>query len=123
MGEAIYPVPAQWAETALVGDARYQDMYRRSVEDPEGFWRDEAKRVDWIKPFTKVKETSFHEADFGIKWFADGTLNLSANALIATWPPAAIRSRSSGNRTSRPTRAARSPMPSCTPMSAALPTC
>ena len=81
MGEAIYPVPAQWAETALVNDARYQDMYRRSVEDPEGFWRDEAKRIDWIKPFSKVKETSFHEADFGIKWFADGSLNISANAL------------------------------------------
>ncbi len=81
MGEAIYPVPAEWAETALVNDARYQDMYRRSVDDPEAFWREEAQRIDWIKPFTKVKETSFNEADFGIKWFADGTLNLSANAL------------------------------------------
>ncbi len=81
MGEAIYPVPAEWADTALVNEARYQEMYRRSVEDPDGFWRDEAKRIDWIKPFTKVKETSFQEADFGIKWFADGTLNLSANAL------------------------------------------
>ena len=81
MGEAIYPVPAEWAETALVNEARYQEMYRRSVEDPDGFWREEARRIDWIKPFTKVKETSFNEADFGIKWFADGTLNLSANAL------------------------------------------
>jgi len=81
VGEAIYPVPAEWAETALVNDARYQDMYRRSVDDPEAFWREEAQRIDWIKPFTKVKETSFNEADFGIKWFADGTLNLSANAL------------------------------------------
>ncbi|MGE8141376.1 acetate--CoA ligase [Novosphingobium sp. NPDC080210] len=81
MGEAIYPVPAEWAETALVNDARYQDMYRRSVNDPEAFWREDAQRIDWIKPFTKVKETSFNEADFGIKWFADGTLNLSANAL------------------------------------------
>ena len=81
MGEAIYPVPAEWAETALVNDARYQDMYRRSVDDPEAFWREEAQRIDWIKPFTTVKETSFNEADFGIKWFADGTLNLSANAL------------------------------------------
>ncbi len=81
MGEAIYPVPAEWADTALVNEARYQEMYRRSVEDPDGFWRDEAKRIDWIKPFTKVKETSFNEADFGIKWFADGTLNLAANAL------------------------------------------
>ena len=81
MGEAIYPVPAGWAETALVDEARYQEMYRRSVEEPEAFWRAEAQRIDWIKPFTTVKETSFDEADFGIRWFADGTLNLAANAL------------------------------------------
>lgn len=81
MGEAIYPVPKQWADTALVNDARYQEMYRASVEDPDGFWRAEAQRLDWIKPFTRVKETSYHAADFGIRWFADGTLNLAANAL------------------------------------------
>ncbi|MFM5922960.1 MAG: acetate--CoA ligase [Novosphingobium sp.] len=81
MGEAIYPVPANWAETALINDARYLEMYRASVDDPEGFWRAEAQRIDWIKPFTQVKDTSFDEADFGIKWFADGTLNLCANAL------------------------------------------
>jgi acetate--CoA ligase len=81
MAESIYPVPSEWADNALVNEARYQEMYRRSVEDPEGFWRDEAQRVDWIKPFTTVKQSSFHEADFGISWFADGTLNLSANCL------------------------------------------
>ncbi|MCW1400862.1 acetate--CoA ligase [Novosphingobium sp. MW5] len=81
MSEAVYPVPAEWAEKALVDEAGYFDMYRRSVEDPEGFWREHAQRLDWIKPFTKVKATSFHEADFGIKWFEDGTLNLCVNAL------------------------------------------
>ncbi|ODU81627.1 acetate--CoA ligase [Novosphingobium sp. SCN 63-17] len=81
MGEAIYPVPSEWSANALIDDARYQEMYRRSVEEPDAFWREEARRIDWIKPFTRVKETSFHEADFGIKWFADGTLNLSANCL------------------------------------------
>ncbi|MBN8485643.1 MAG: acetate--CoA ligase [Sphingomonadales bacterium] len=81
MGEAIYPVPQEWAETALVDDSRYQEMYRASIEDPDAFWRAEAQRLDWIKPFTRVKETSYHEADFGIKWFADGSLNLAANAL------------------------------------------
>jgi acetyl-CoA synthetase len=81
MGEAIYPVPADWAQTALIDEARYTEMYRRSVEDPDAFWREEARRIDWIKPFTTVKETSYHEADFGIRWFGDGTLNLSANAL------------------------------------------
>ena len=81
MTEEVYPVPREWAEEALINSERYAEMYRESIEDPDGFWRREAQRIDWIKPFTQVKETSFHEADFGIKWFADGTLNLSANCL------------------------------------------
>ncbi len=81
MAQTIFPVPEQWAANALVDEAGYQAMYRRSVEDPEGFWREAAQRIDWITPFTRVKETSFNEADFGIAWFSDGTLNISANAL------------------------------------------
>jgi acetyl-CoA synthetase len=81
MGETVYPVPAGWAADALIDEARYHDMYRRSIADPEGFWREQAQRIDWIRPFTRVKDTSFHEADFGISWFSDGTLNLCANAL------------------------------------------
>ena len=81
MTQAVYPVPAEWAEKALIDADRYEQMYRDSVEDPESFWQREAKRIDWIRPFSKVKETSFDEADFGIRWFADGTLNLSANCL------------------------------------------
>ncbi len=81
MTEAVYPVPDPWAEKALINSARYEAMYRESIEDPDKFWRGEAKRIDWIKPFYKVKESSFHEADFGIRWFADGTLNLSSNCL------------------------------------------
>ncbi len=81
MAEAIYPVPAEWAENALVDSARYAEMYARSIADPDAFWRTEAQRLDWIKPFSRVKQTSFNEADFGIEWFADGTLNLAANAL------------------------------------------
>ncbi|MCW1987593.1 UNVERIFIED_ORG: acetyl-CoA synthetase [Sphingomonas sp. R1F5B] len=81
MAEAIYPVPADWAQNALIDEARYLEMHRRSVEEPDAFWAEEAQRIDWIKPFTKVKNTSFHEEDFGIRWFEDGTLNLSANCL------------------------------------------
>jgi len=81
MAEAVYPVPAAWAEGALIDEARYDAMYRRSIEEPEAFWAEEAQRITWIKPFTKVKNTSFHEKDFGIRWFEDGTLNLSANCL------------------------------------------
>jgi len=81
MSQAIYPVPESWAKDALIDEARYADMYARSLAEPEAFWREEAKRIDWIKPFTKVSGTSFHEADFGIRWFEDGTLNLAANCL------------------------------------------
>ncbi len=81
MSQTTYPVPQQWAASALIDDARYQAMYAQSLDDPDAFWREEAKRLDWIKPFTTVSTTSFHEADFGIKWFEDGTLNLAANCL------------------------------------------
>ena len=81
MTEALYPVPQEWAEKALIDADRYAEMYQQSVEDPEAFWRREAQRIDWMRPFTTVKETSFDEADFCIRWFAGGTLNLSANCL------------------------------------------
>jgi len=78
---AIHPVPEEWAANALIDAAKYEQMYRRSVEDPEGFWREEAQRIDWIRPFTRVKDTSFAADDFRISWFEDGTLNLAANCL------------------------------------------
>ena len=81
MAEPVYPVPANWSENALVNADRYQAMYAQSVADPDTFWAREGQRLDWIKPYTTVKQTSFDEADFGIKWFADGTMNLAANCL------------------------------------------
>ncbi len=81
MSDAVYPVPAEWAENALIDAATYEDKYRRSLEDTDAFWREEAQRIDWIEPFDTVKDTSFDEADFGIKWFTGGKLNISANAL------------------------------------------
>jgi acetyl-CoA synthetase len=88
MTDAVYPVPEEWAEKSLIDADRYDALYRESVEDPEVFWRREAERIDWMTPFTSAKETSFHEADFSIRWFADGTLNLAANCLdrhLAKW--------------------------------------
>ena len=81
MSQTIYPVPEDWAEGALINQSRYAEMYAQSIENPDEFWQSEARRVDWITPFTRVKNASFHEADFGIKWFEDGTLNLAANCL------------------------------------------
>ena len=81
MTDAVYPVPKEWADHALIDADRYEAMYRESVEDPDAFWMREAARLDWMRPFSRTKETSFHKDDFGIRWFADGTLNLSANCL------------------------------------------
>ncbi len=77
----IYPVPAAWAEKAFVTADSYQAAYAESLADPDTFWRREAQRIDWIKPFSVVQNTSFNEADFGIKWFEDGELNVTANCL------------------------------------------
>lgn len=76
-----YPVPADYAAGATIDDGRYQAMHARSVSDSDGFWRDEAQRLDWIAPFTKVQDTSFERADFHIRWFEDAILNVSANCL------------------------------------------
>lgn len=79
--ERVYPVPGELAQSALIKPANYESMYRESVEDPGNFWRREGQRVQWIHPFSVVKDTSFEEHDFRIQWFADGMLNVSANCL------------------------------------------
>jgi acetyl-CoA synthetase len=81
MSEKVYAVPAEWASRAWVDEQKYQSMYKRSIEDPEGFWGDVGKRVDWIKPYTKVKNVSYGPGDVSIKWYEDGTLNVAANCI------------------------------------------
>jgi acetyl-CoA synthetase len=81
MSEKIHPVPADFAKRAFVDHAKYLEMYKRSVVDPDGFWREQAQRIDWITPFTRVKNTSFKLPNVSIKWFEDGELNVSANCL------------------------------------------
>ena len=81
MSEKVYAVPAEWASRAWVDEQKYQSMYKRSVEDPEGFWGDVGKRVDWTKPYTKVKNVSYGPGDVSIKWYEDGTLNVAANCI------------------------------------------
>jgi len=77
----IFPVPADLAKEAQIDAAKYQQWYERSIKDPEGFWGEHGKRIDWIKPYTRVKDSSFGEKDLHIKWFEDGTLNVAANCL------------------------------------------
>ena len=66
---------------AHIDRAKYDEMYARSIEDPEGFWGEHGKRIDWMRPFTKVKDANFMYPDVSIKWFEDGTLNVSANCI------------------------------------------
>ena len=81
MSEMLYKVPENWPAQAHVDDARYRDMYAQSVRDPEGFWGDHGKRIDWIKPYTRVKRTSFAPGNVSIEWFGDGTTNVSLNCI------------------------------------------
>ncbi len=81
MSATVHPVPAAWAERAYVDAAGYGRRYAHSIADPEAFWHAEAARIDWIQPFTRVREASFDAADFGISWFGDGVLNVAANCL------------------------------------------
>ncbi len=76
-----HPVPAAFAAKAVVKAVDYQAMYRESLRDPEGFWARIAKRIDWMRFPKKIKNTSFDPADFRVRWYEDGELNVSVNCL------------------------------------------
>ena len=81
MTDDLYPVPESYPSGAHVDAAGYAAMYRRSVEDPDGFWGEHGRRLDWIRPYTKVKNTSFDSHNVSIRWFEDGALNVCANCV------------------------------------------
>jgi acetyl-CoA synthetase len=77
----VFPVPEAWAKRTHMDAAGYEAAVARVESDPDGYWGDVAGRLDWIKPFTQVKDTSFHKHPFHIRWYADGVLNVSVNCL------------------------------------------
>ncbi|MGR4069464.1 acetate--CoA ligase [Billgrantia sp. C5P2] len=77
----IHPVRDDFAANAWIDREKYQAMYQQSVDDPEGFWAEQAKRIDWFKAPTKIKSTSFDPHNVDIRWFEDGTLNASVSCL------------------------------------------
>ena len=81
MGGDVYPVPKDVAAAAHADEAKYREMYEASVKDPVGFWAEHGRRLDWIKPYTQVKDTSYDYHDVHIRWFHDGELNVSANCV------------------------------------------
>ncbi|MFT4961145.1 MAG: acetyl-CoA synthetase [Paracoccaceae bacterium] len=81
MTDNTYPPTAEAAASAHVNAAKYDEMYAASLADPNAFWGEHGKRIDWIKPYTQVKDTSFAPSNISINWYADGTLNVSANCI------------------------------------------
>ncbi len=77
----LFPVPAAWADEARVDAAGYRAMYARSVEQPDAFWLEQARRLDWMKSPATAGDWSFDADDFHIRWFADGSLNASVNCI------------------------------------------
>jgi len=77
----VYPVPAEFEKTARTNEQEYFERYQKSLEQPDEYWAEQALKLDWIKPFSQVKNTSYDKDNFKIEWFADGQLNLSANCL------------------------------------------
>jgi acetyl-CoA synthetase len=80
-GNNIYPVSAELAEKSLLTNEQYLSDYAASINDPEAFWGEKGKILDWIKPYTKVKNTSYAPGNIDIKWFEEGELNVSANCI------------------------------------------
>lgn len=81
MSDKTYAVPAGWAERAYINATSYKSLYEQSVSHPDVFWGEAGQRLQWIKPFTKVKNTSFKPGNVDIRWYEDGTLNVSANCI------------------------------------------
>ncbi|MFL0808213.1 MAG: acetate--CoA ligase [Oceanobacter sp.] len=80
--QKVYPVKPEFADSAWIDNDKYMQMYQQSVINPEGFWREQAmERIDWMRPFTKVRNVSFDDHNVDIRWFEDGTTNMAANCL------------------------------------------
>ena len=78
---SVIPIREDRAKSAWIDEKGYFDLYERSIKDPDGFWAEHGKRIDWIKPYSKVKDISFDRSNLHIRWFEDGTLNVSANCI------------------------------------------
>ncbi len=79
--QSLIRVTDEVKRTALIDNEKYLQEYERSINDPENFWAEHGQRIDWIKPYTRIKDVSYSEKDLHIKWFYDGTLNVSSNCL------------------------------------------
>ena len=116
----VYPVKAHISNGALLDKAGYEAMYRASVQDPDAFWGEQGKILDWMKPYTRVKNTSYDPVTSPSNGMKTACSTSLPTVWTAIWPSAATRSPSSGKGTTR--KIASSPTASCTPRCASLPT-
>ena len=79
--QSVFPVPLEVAAAAWCDNAKYLELYQRSVDDPEGFWGEEGKRIHWFKPYSQVKDVSYGPGDVHIKWYHDGTTNAAYSCI------------------------------------------
>ncbi len=81
MSDQTYAPSADFAANAHIDAAKYKEMYAASINDPEAFWREHGQRIDWIRPYSRVKDVNYEFGNVSIKWFEDGTLNVAANCI------------------------------------------
>jgi acetyl-CoA synthetase len=81
MSDKIYEVPAEWKRRSFADDAKYREMYQRSIADPNAFWAEQAKRIHWYRAPTRIKNSSYDPHNVSIKWFEDGVLNAAYNCI------------------------------------------
>jgi len=81
MDDEIHPIPANMSENALINNDQYQAMYTKSITDADSFWREQGRRLEWIKPYSTVKNTTYEYPNVSIKWYEDGVLNVCANCI------------------------------------------
>ena len=77
----LIKIKSDWQKKALVNKKQYEKKYNDSIKHNEDFWKKEGKRINWIKPYTKIKDVKYSKTDVNIKWYYDGTLNASANCI------------------------------------------
>ena len=80
-GNLVFKVSENWSRQAYVNKSKYEKKYKFSIKNNEDFWAKEGKRINWIKPYTKIKDVKYSKKEVNIKWYYDGTLNASANCI------------------------------------------
>ena len=116
----VHPVPSAFAAAEQIKPDTYARLYKASIDDPEQFWADAAKRLEWIEPPTQIRDVSFDAKDLYIRWYADGVLNPTASCLDRHLEKRATKPHCCSKATTR-TFPAQSRTANCMPMSAGSP--